>query len=101
MTNHVLQTHVCAKFCAVEPNSCVLEIMSGYIEPGRHYSFQGIGLPFLAGKVMWVRGRKAGMFFKYGLHRTAVQHVKDRRDAAEENGSDRDFPVRLELLGKS
>ena len=62
----------------------MLSIAQGAVTKGRFYSVEGNELRILAGQIIWVRGKQAGMFFKQALHPLMVDRIRDH--SSESNG---------------
>lgn len=69
----------------VERYSCVLEVRSGRVEPHKIYLLEGCGLRLLSGRVMWVRGCKAGLFFERGLDADTIGALRRRPSTGQDD----------------
>jgi hypothetical protein len=65
----------------VEAHSCVLELLDGHVTAKNVYMLEGRGIRFLAGRVMWVHGSKAGLFFKNAIHQHSLDRLRRRMSA--------------------
>lgn len=65
-----------AVLTAVEAHGCVLELREGQVTAKNVYLLEGGGIRFLAGRVMWVCGSKAGLFFKNPIHQDSVDCLR-------------------------
>ena len=65
-----------AVFAEVDAHSCVLELRDGHVTAKNAYLLEGGGIRFLAGRVMWVRGSKAGLFFKNPIHQQSLDRLR-------------------------
>ena len=71
-----LEAEIASVVLDVEPCSCTVRIQSGQVTVQQTYLLDGRNLNFLAGKVMWARGSKAGLFFKHPLQAQALECLR-------------------------
>jgi hypothetical protein len=57
-------------------NALTIEFREDRPSVGMRYMVGGFGQQFLAGKVMWVRGSKAGLFFQPPLQPDALHRLR-------------------------
>ena len=48
----------------------------GRLSIGKNYLIEAHGLRFLAGKVMWIRQGRAGLFFRQTLHPGTLERLR-------------------------
>lgn len=67
---------IAAVLADVTAEACLVKMTPGSLEAGATYLLDGHGLRFLAGKVVWVSGASAGLFFNPPLHDQTTQRIR-------------------------
>jgi hypothetical protein len=58
-----------------DPRAATIEC-NGRLTVGMNYLVEAHGLKFLAGKIMWVRGGRAGLFFRHSIHPDTLDRLR-------------------------
>lgn len=69
-------TRIVADLLAIDEHSFTVAFQGPSLEPGLYYSIDGIGLDFLAGKLVWTRAGRAGLFFRHPIHQSVLQEIQ-------------------------
>ena len=78
----------------LDEHSCVVRIDTGQLVVGGIYLFRGFDLAFLAGRVDWAHGSRAGLFFKHPIHAATLSQIR----AATSSANDASATVYLESI---
>lgn len=67
---------IVADLLAIDEHSFTIAFEGESPLPGLYYSIEGIGLSFLAGRLVWTRSGRAGLFFKHPVHQSVLKGIR-------------------------